>query len=105
MFENLNGGGAALAQNAENNALAAKDNSGMWDFFGTVVNTGGGLWTSLNPKVRDNELAIAQANAAAAQANAQANTAQPRSQTVIWVVVVLAILILAFLLFSKSTPK
>lgn len=58
--------------------------------------------TTLSPKVRENQLAIAEANARAAEATAQSQTAQSFDPKFIIVGVIVLVLIIALMMKVKS---
>lgn len=85
-----------LATNSNQNSMM---NLG---FLGNVADALPQIIGQFNGKFQDNQLAIAEANARAAEAQAQATTAQPRNNTIVWVVAIIAVLIIAFLLMRKK---
>lgn len=58
--------------------------------------------TNLNPKVRENQLAIAEANARAAEANATTQKAQSFDPKYIIAGVIVLVLVIALLMKAKS---
>lgn len=89
----------------QNPTLATNSNSSNrmdWSFLGNVADALPQVIGQFNGKFQNNQLAIAEANARAAEAQAQATTAQPRNNTIVWVVAIIAMLIIAFLLMRKK---
>ena len=88
-----------------NQTLATNSNQNSMmnlSFLGNVADALPQVIGQFNGKFQDNQLAIAEANARAAEAQAQATTAQPRNNTIIWVVAIAAVLIVAFMLTRKK---
>jgi hypothetical protein len=73
-----------------------------WGFLSNVADAVPTVIGQLNPKTRENQLAIAEANRDAALAQAQAQTAQPRNNSIVWVAVIIAVLIIAALLLKRK---
>lgn len=73
-----------------------------WSFLGNVADALPQVIGQFNGKFQNNQLAIAEANARAAEAQAQAATAQPRNNTIVWVVAIISVLIIAYLLMRKK---
>lgn len=75
----------------------------MW---GGIANAAANIFqtatTTLNPKVRENQLAIAEANARAAEANAQSTTANAFDPKIIIFGVIVLVLIIALMMRSKK---
>jgi hypothetical protein len=78
-------------------------NSGMWGGIATsaaaIFQTATG---TLNPKVRENNRAIAEANAREAEANAQAQTVSAFDPKYIIIGVIVLVLVIALLMKAKS---
>lgn len=77
--------------------------SGMWGGIALAAsNIFTTATTTLNPKVRENQLAIAEANARASEANAQVQAPSGISNTTIIIVAVVVIGLIIFLLKSNK---
>lgn len=89
--------------NTQDQPTSTANNASMW---GGIANAAASIFqtatTSLNPKVRENQLAIAEANAAAAQANAQSTTANAFDPKIIIFGVIVLVLIIALMMRSKK---
>jgi hypothetical protein len=88
----------AQAVNQQSQAKGGFD----WGFLANVADAIPQITGQFNGKFQNNQLAIAEANARAAEAQAQASTAQPRNNTIAWVVAIIAILIIAYFLINKK---
>ena len=84
-------------------AETSAEKAGMW---GALAGAAAGIFqtatTTLNPKVRENQLAIAEANARAAEANATTQQAQSFDPKYIIIGIIVLVLIIALLMKSKS---
>lgn len=78
-------------------------NSSMWGGIAVAAsNIFQTATTTLNPKVRENQLAIAEANARAAEANATTQKAQSFDPKFIIIGVIVLVLVIALLMKAKS---
>lgn len=71
------------------------------NFIGNVVDAIPQLTAQFNGKYQANQLAIEEARARAAEASASGANAPATSNTIIWVVVIAAILVIAYMLMRK----
>lgn len=82
------------------------DNAGKTAMWGGLAAAAANIFntatTTLNPKVRENQLAIAEANARAAEANAQAATATSFDPKYIILGVIVLVLVIALLMRAKN---
>lgn len=101
-MENLSWTLGQMSQANQQPAGAPIGSSGNLGFLSNVADAIPAIIGQFNYKGQANQLAIAEANARAAEAQAQSTAAQPKSNTIIWVVVIIAILILAALLIFKK---
>lgn len=83
--------------------MSNAQNSSMWGGIAVAAsNIFQTATTSLNPKVRENQLAIAEANARAAEANATNQKAQSFDPKFIIIGVIVLVLVIALLMKAKS---
>jgi len=94
--------GQAGTQNQTLATNSTESNMMNLSFLGNVADALPQVIGQFNGKFQDNQLAIAEANARAAEAQAQGATAQPRNNTIVWVVAISAVLIIGFLLTRKK---
>lgn len=87
-------------QKATTAEKAALGTAGM-GLVGSIVSIVPDLTAQFNKGYQNNQLAIAEQNARAAEANATAAKAEPKSNTMIWVGVIVAVLIIAILLIRS----
>nr|WP_294860234.1 hypothetical protein [uncultured Fluviicola sp.] len=79
---------------------AVKMNS---SFIGNIVDAVPQLTAQFNTKYQSNQLQIAEANARAAEASATGANAPSTSNTIIWVAVIIAVLIIAYMLMTRKS--
>ncbi len=71
-------------------------------FIGDIVNAAEGISGQYNTNFQNSQVAIAEAEARAAEANAAGANASPKSNTIIWVSVIGAIIVIAIVVMLKK---
>jgi hypothetical protein len=68
------------------------------DFIGEIAKAIPAVVGQFNTKAQANNLAVAEANAREAEANSKSADAKPKSNTIIWIGVIIAVLAIAYFL-------